>query len=672
VAGPRGVSKRSTPAASRAARLWHAARPWHIARLWHTARRRRVNRLRRFVVVLTVVCAVLLTGASSAWAGLALGVVPTLPQSLAVGQTSTASSLTITNLSDGPEAALTITLDAIGFLPSCGTSALSGADCPAGAADPDVLRLGATATGRAGTACAGIGFATSVIDPTDGRYQFAPETPVVLGPSGGPSAACVIDFSVTARKVPDEDAAAALAGRQTAQADLASGETTNNQSIQGEGTDVITITPGAVSIATHVAPASISLGASFDDTATLTAPSGALPPTGAVSFAFYGPADPACAAAPVFAVTVPLTGQTAVSSAFEPAAPGTYAVIATYGGDADYQAALSTCADPDEAAVVSAAAPVNPPGPTPTPSPPPGATPGPPTSQTGPADVRTGVSEFTATVNPEGLPTTAHFEYTVVLPGIGAAPMTISGRTDEVAVGSDFTDHTVTATVPGLLPQSLYRVRAVATNASGVTAGGYSAFETSSDRPPPPPVLGKTFNAAPVDGLVLVRLPGADQLVTPLTDARQLPVGTTFDTRHGTAELTSATPSPGKYRKGSFSGGRFRLLQDRAGGELTELQLVLASNARRVCLAAAASVRDRAKKALPKTDLALLHSSVKGRFETRGRYSAATVRGTIWTTADRCDGTLTSVKRGVVEVDDLVRHRRVAVRAGHAYLARAP
>jgi hypothetical protein len=70
--------------------------------------------------------------------------------------------------------------------------------------------------------------------------------------------------------------------------------------------------------------------------------------------------------------------------------------------------------------------------------------------------------------------------------------------------------------------------------------------------------------------------------------------------------------------------------------------------------------------------LQLLHATAKGRFRTRGRYSAATVLGTAWDTADRCDGTLTRVRRGTVVVNDFARHKTVAVHAGHSYLAREP
>jgi len=62
----------------------------------------------------------------------------------------------------------------------------------------------------------------------------------------------------------------------------------------------------------------------------------------------------------------------------------------------------------------------------------------------------------------------------------------------------------------------------------------------------------------------------------------------------------------------------------------------------------------------------------KGRFRTRGRYASATVRGTRWLTADRCDGTQTRVTQGVVQVNDLPRNRQVTLRAGGSYLARQP
>jgi hypothetical protein len=60
-----------------------------------------------------------------------------------------------------------------------------------------------------------------------------------------------------------------------------------------------------------------------------------------------------------------------------------------------------------------------------------------------------------------------------------------------------------------------------------------------------------------------------------------------------------------------------------------------------------------------------------GRPRAAPRWRAQAVRGTIWLTQDRCDGTLTTVRRGTVSVRDFKRRRTVSVKAGHSYLARA-
>ena len=77
------------------------------------------------------------------------------------------------------------------------------------------------------------------------------------------------------------------------------------------------------------------------------------------------------------------------------------------------------------------------------------------------------------------------------------------------------------------------------------------------------------------------------------------------------------------------------------------------------------------KKKGPKSVLGLLWGNGKGKFRTSGKYSSATVRGTIWLTQDRCDGTLTKVTRGMVQVRDFRLKKTVTVKAGKSYLARA-
>ncbi len=82
------------------------------------------------------------------------------------------------------------------------------------------------------------------------------------------------------------------------------------------------------------------------------------------------------------------------------------------------------------------------------------------------------------------------------------------------------------------------------------------------------------------------------------------------------------------------------------------------------------SVAGSSATAPPKKVIRQLWGSGKGTFRTRARYASATVRGTFWLTADRCDGTQVTVKQGRVEVSDFVRHTKVSVRAGGSYLAR--
>jgi hypothetical protein len=67
-----------------------------------------------------------------------------------------------------------------------------------------------------------------------------------------------------------------------------------------------------------------------------------------------------------------------------------------------------------------------------------------------------------------------------------------------------------------------------------------------------------------------------------------------------------------------------------------------------------------------------LFSSVKGRFRTRGRNSAATVRGTRYRMTDSCAGTLTIVKQGTVVVRDFTLRKNRTLRTGQRYLAKPP
>jgi hypothetical protein len=118
------------------------------------------------------------------------------------------------------------------------------------------------------------------------------------------------------------------------------------------------------------------------------------------------------------------------------------------------------------------------------------------------------------------------------------------------------------------------------------------------------------------------------------------------------------------------AGGAFKVVQPISQGGLTQLSLVEAASRPRTCLRPVHPLG--AREAVSRKVLGLLRANAHGRFRTRGRFSATTVRGTEWDTIERCDGTLTRVHRGVVVVHDLRLGKDVTVRAGASYLARAP
>jgi hypothetical protein len=316
---------------------------------------------------------------------------------------------------------------------------------------------------------------------------------------------------------------------------------------------------------------------------------------------------------------------------------------------------------------------------------------------TAPPSVLTSTSAtFTATVNPNGLPTTVHFEYGGVFGGANIAAITYGSSTPNQSVPADFANHTVTATVTSLLPNVTYHVRAVATNSAGSALGADQILQTAADPPPPPPVLGKTANVAPVSGVVYIELPPGATLASfshsplptqaftaltkgrafiPLTEARQIPLGSTLDTSAGVVRITTATTASrkGKLQSGDFGTGIFKLLQQRKQRGLTELNIIDNHSERQVCASTGKGKKARIAAGHPsKQVLGRLTANSHGHFTARGKYSAATVRGTVWGVQNRCDGTLTRVVRGTLSVRDFRKRKTITLFTGQSYLARAP
>jgi hypothetical protein len=217
---------------------------------------------------------------------------------------------------------------------------------------------------------------------------------------------------------------------------------------------------------------------------------------------------------------------------------------------------------------------------------------------------------------------------------------------------------------------------------------GVAAWETGSDASSQirvvglgpeggqsPPVPGKSVAVGLESGKVFITSSSGRR--TQLTGGATIPVGSRIDTRRGRVELTSAATGSGtKTQTAQFYDGTFKIRQsvpkgNRAAALTTDITLAGASrsqcaSARGVSAAAVSKKKKGAHAVLGK-----LWGNGKGKFRTNGKYSSATVRGTIWLTSERCDGTLTTVKRGTVRVRDLRRHRTITVKAGHSYLARA-
>jgi hypothetical protein len=204
-----------------------------------------------------------------------------------------------------------------------------------------------------------------------------------------------------------------------------------------------------------------------------------------------------------------------------------------------------------------------------------------------------------------------------------------------------------------------------------------------------PPIPGKTFDARVVSGNVFIKYaPGkGPRAVTPLkgfvplNGAANVPMGSQLDTRKGRVAVTSAADTGAvKTQTSDFYDGIFEVKQATPKNKpkkpavlITDLVLK-GEPSRSECAplkGAAAVAATKKKKRGAKSVLGKLWGNGKGKFRTTGKYSSATVRGTIWLTQDRCDGTLTTVKRGVVSVRDFKRKKTVSVKAGHSYLARA-
>jgi hypothetical protein len=213
------------------------------------------------------------------------------------------------------------------------------------------------------------------------------------------------------------------------------------------------------------------------------------------------------------------------------------------------------------------------------------------------------------------------------------------------------------------------------TNGSNNSAVATTPVIAPGAEPPPPPRPDQpgTFNAI-ATGTVLV-----NGVAVPADQVFVVHSGDTIDVTNGTITITdfdggygtfgNVQPSPQRRSQGR-NGARalgspipavFTVQQAaQAGAGVT---LTLTSGDFTVCNA------PRRPAAVKKTPVRQLWGKAHGLFTTKAKYSSATIRGTIWLTQDRCDGSLTTAVDDVVDVVDFVKNSTITLQPGQSYLA---
>jgi hypothetical protein len=326
--------------------------------------------LRCAIAIVAVPLSVVCGGLEIASAGLGAGATPTFPATVTVGNTGVAATIQLENDNTAPNTTSTVCNfgDAlpcpagdpgITLIPSCGQLGAFSACAPAGA-DPGVFQVSAGATGVAGSACAGMPFAVTLIDPTFGQLRFTPQPPgthVVLPATGS---VCRIGFTFDVLKVPAIDQDPATPGQQTVQVVDNTQHDGGAITASGRGTSIgVTVVRATPSIATTPTP-TITVGSGqLADSATVTGR--VSPVAGAtVDFRLYGPNDATCTGVPAFeslGVPYPVAGGPVTSAAFTPTAAGVYRWIATYSGDANNFGVAGLCTDVSETVTITPATP---------------------------------------------------------------------------------------------------------------------------------------------------------------------------------------------------------------------------------------------------------------------------------------------------------------------------
>ena len=168
--------------------------------------------------------------------------------------------------------------------------------------------------------------------------------------------------------------------------------------------------------------------------------------------------------------------------------------------------------------------------------------------------------------------------------------------------------------------------------------------------------------------------------------AERVRVRTIVNTIDGQVRITASNGGPrGGKQIADFRGDKFRILEPLEGPPVTILDLI-GFDPGQCQLGRRGSDGSSPRAVASRRQTRGLWGKGHGRFRTRGRHGSATVRGTVWFTADLCSGTyFEDVKawafrpaHGSGSFPDrpgrlrLRPQARIPLRPGQKYLARAP
>jgi Putative Ig domain len=182
----------------------------------------------------------------------------------------------------------------------------------------------------------------------------------------------------------------------------------------------------------------------------------------------------------------------------------------------------------------------------------------------------------------------------------------------------------------------------------------------------PPPQAGKSFNIKPAGGVVSTKC-SDDGAFRRLDKPKQVTLDCQIDAEDGTVSVTASKGSSGATQTALFWGSTFDI--DQEAGDNREAVMTLAGERR--CEKRGDGMGDRRQRSRRGSSGRKLWGSGSGNYKTVGSHGSATVRGTIWLVADRCDGsTLFKVRRGTVVVRDFIKDNSVVLQAGQSYVAK--